>query len=289
MLSAQCLLLGFVSCVLVSQLVDFDYKAQQSCDMGAFMWNVVTTLFREYMGAGLIMIFYLVSLIYLWMREKRKFVRILFVYVPVVLLLLFFNPLFAKILYGLLGDEIYYRMLWLLPVTVTVAYTAASIYGSLSDRNRATFALAAAAGIAVSGSFIYNNQYFQKAENIYHVPDSVVHICDAIAVPGREIQAAFPLEMVQFVRQYDPTICMPYGREVTVDRWNKWSELPDEMEKETIDLSRLAPLAKEEGCHFVIIPEDKMIVGNPAEYHWEVFGRMDGYVIFRDTDYSLLL
>ena len=39
-------------------------------------------LFQEYMGTGLIMIWFLVSLLYLWVTEKRKYIRILFVYVP---------------------------------------------------------------------------------------------------------------------------------------------------------------------------------------------------------------
>lgn len=251
------------------------------------MWSTVINLFREYMGTGLIVILFLVSLIYLWVKEKRRDIRILFIYVPVILLLLFFNPLFAGLVYRFAGEEIYYRILWLLPITVTIAFAAATLYGQLSGRQKNIFALAAAAGIMASGSFIYSNPYFDKAENLYHVPDSVVHICDAIVVPGREVQAVFPLELVQYVRQYEPTVCMPYGREMTVERWYFQSDLLDEMEKETIDLSRLAPLAKEEGCHYIILPEDKEIKGNPAEYGWEMFGRTDGYVIYRDVTFSL--
>lgn len=251
------------------------------------MWSIATDLFREYAGSGLIVILYLLSLIYLWVKEERKYVRILFLYVPVILLFLYFNPLFAGVLSHLAEGEIYYRVLWLLPITVTIAFTASEIYNRLPDGRRMVFGLTAAVGIVVSGSYIYHNPYFQKAENLYHVPDSVVHICDAISVPGREVQAAFPLELVQFVRQYDPTICMPYGREMTVDRWHRWSELPSEMEKDTIDLDRLAPLAKAEGCHYVILPEDKLMTGVPADYSWEVFGRTDGYVIYRDTEFSL--
>lgn len=245
-------------------------------------------LFREYMGTGLIMILFLVSLIYLWVQEKRKYIRILFIYVPVILLCLFFNPLFTRLVYGLAGEEIYYRMLWLLPVTVTIAFAFVTLYGELAGKRKVLFALAAAAGIMVSGSYIYSNPYFQKAENLYHVPDCVVHICDAIVVQGREVQAAFPLELVQYVRQYEPTVCMPYGREMTVERWYyTWSDLLNEMERDTIDLSRLAPLAKREGCHYVILSEDKEVKGNPAEYDWEVFDRIDGYVIYRDTTFSL--
>lgn len=252
------------------------------------MWNMAMELFREYMGTGLIIILFLISLIYLWVQEKRKYIRILFIYTPVILLCLFFNPLFTWLVYSIAGEEIYYRMLWLLPVTVTLAFAAVTLYGQLSGKRKVVFALAAIAGIAFSGSFVYSNPYFREAENLYHVPDCVVHICDEIVVPGREVEAAFPLELVQYVRQYEPTVCMPYGREMTVERWHYFqSGLLNEMEQDTIDLSRLAPLAKEEGCHYVILSENKDIKGNPAEYEWEVFDRTDGYIIYRDTSFSL--
>lgn len=151
-------------------------------------------LFQEYMGTGLIMIWFLVSLLYLWVTEKRKHIRILFVYVPLVLLLVFFNPLVAKIISGLADGEIYYRILWLLPVTPVVAFTAVSLCGKLRGYLKYVGITAALILFMLSGSLIYRNPYFQKAENVYHVPQSVVDICDAIEVPGREVMAVFPGE-----------------------------------------------------------------------------------------------
>ena len=46
-------------------------------------------LFQEYMGTGLIMIWFLISLLYLWLTEKRKHIRVMFLYVPLVLLFVF--------------------------------------------------------------------------------------------------------------------------------------------------------------------------------------------------------
>ena len=39
------------------------------------MWKDIVILFREYMGTGLIVIWFVVSLIYLWINEKRKDLR----------------------------------------------------------------------------------------------------------------------------------------------------------------------------------------------------------------------
>ena len=64
------------------------------------MWSEITTLFRDYMGTGLIVIWFFVSAVYLFVVEKRKHIRILFLYVPANLLLIFLNPLFARLVYS---------------------------------------------------------------------------------------------------------------------------------------------------------------------------------------------
>jgi hypothetical protein len=248
--------------------------------------NHAIVLFREYMGTGLILIWFLLSVVYLFLREERKQVRILFVYVPIILLLLFFNPLFSKLMANYMGDEIYYRLLWLLPVTIVIAYTCVTICGRCFGRKRWLFGLLALAIIMVSGKYIYSNSYFKKAENLYHVPDSVVHICDAIEIPGREVTAVFPLDMVQYVRQYSPVVCMPYGREIIVESWNEWAiqnELCDAMEAETVRAEVLGELAREEGCIYIVVAESKDIQGSLTDAGYEVFLETDGYVVYKDV------
>lgn len=255
------------------------------------MWKDAVELFRNYMGTGLIVIWFLMALIYLLVNEKRKFVRILFVYMPVTLLLLYFNPLFAKLFFEVLDAEIYYRLLWLLPITPVIAYVYVCLCVRVRESRGKWAAGAAALGMAVliafSGSFIYNNQFFYKAENQYHMPESVVHICDAIIVPGREVMAAFPPEFVQFVRQYSPLVCMPYGRETIVERWGFESEIYDLITAEEIDLEALNRAVLEQRCHYVILHSSRRVKGDFADYKWELFCETDGYCVYR-TEYPLI-
>lgn len=251
------------------------------------MWNSGIVLFREYMGTGLIVILFLCALLYLFLKETRKPVRILFIYVPVLLLLVFFNPLVAKVIDVVADDEIYYRILWLVPITVVLAYTVAHIYNSLSGRKKSFFAIVAIIIVMISGSYIYSNPYFHKAENIYHVPQSVVEICESIEVEGREVQAVFPEELLQYVRQYSPVVCMPYGREQLVDRWNYYHELYQVMEADEIDADRITELAREYWTVYIILPEEKKINGNMEEYEFELFDTVEGYVIYKDATVDL--
>lgn len=249
-------------------------------------------LFREYMGTGLIVIWFLVCLIYLFLKEETKRIRVLFVYVPVVLLLFFFNPFFASLLTGYMGDEIYYRILWLLPITAVIGYACVTFAGMLGGRKKNCFVIALVLLTIVSGKYIYNNTFFGRAENLYHVPDSVVHICDAIEIPGREVTAVFPLELVQYVRQYSPVVCMPYGREILVENWNEWpvqSDLCDVMEADIIEARELGRLAREESCIYIVLPEEKELRGSLQDAGYEYFARMDGYVIYKDRFFDGIL
>lgn len=253
------------------------------------MWSEIAAVFREFMGTGLIVVLYLFCLVYLYLKEEKKYVRILFIYIPIGILLLFFNPLFAQLVYRAADEEIYYRILWLLPVTAGIAYTACHIIGKLQGKVKYGAAVGTAVIIMISGRCVYDSPYFTVAENLYHVPDSVVHICDSIIVPGREVMAAFPGEMLQYVRQYSSFVCMPYGRETLVERWNAGTELSQIMEQEPLNLEAAVPLLREQGCHYVILRAGRQILGDLKEFGWEIFGETDGYVIYRDTGIPLVI
>lgn len=246
------------------------------------MWEMTTDLFRGFMGTGLIMGWYLLALIYLWFTEKDRPRRIMLLYVPLVMLILYFNPLFARLVYQVVGDEIYYRILWLLPVTVVTAYAAAGVYGRLKGRKRYLFAVFSAVLVVVSGSCIYASPHFHRAENLYHMPREVVDICDAIRVEGREVMAVFPREMLSYVRQYTPLVCMPYGREMLVERWQTSNPLYDAMEAKVLDMDVILPLAKTYSSHFVIVPGYKKTIGNVEDYDFILVEQIDGYDIYQD-------
>lgn len=247
------------------------------------MWATVIELFRNYMGTGLVVAWFLMSLLYLYFKEADKGKRILFLYVPVILLLLFFNPIFIEIIYRFVGDEIYYRVLWLLPITVVLAYTVVDIKSRLQGAKGRIFLGMAILLVILSGSCIYSNTSFQRANNLNHIPQPVVNICEAIKVEGREVLAVFPDEMLIYVRQYSPVICMPYGREVLVKRWNRDDDLHAVLSKEVIRVDLVAELAKDYGCHYVILHQTRKLTGDMEDYDYILYDTIDGYDIYLDT------
>ena len=242
--------------------------------------------FRNYMGTGLVLILFLLALVYLFLFEDRKPRRILFIYLPVLVLLLFFNPLFVNLYVSLDGEETYFRICWLLPYLVVLPYTALLIAEKQTGKRAVCTALAAAALFAAAGKLVYSNPLYSRAENIYHVPESVVHICDALEVPGREVNAAFPAELILYVRQYSPMVCMPYGREVFMGVYDEMYEI---MESDEIDLERLLELTVQRVCHFIVFREDAEFVGEPAGMDLELVLKTDGYVVYRNNAVPLII
>lgn len=244
------------------------------------MWNGGFAVMQRYMGSGLMILWFVIALVYLFFKEEKKMNRVLFIYVPALTLLLFFNPLFTKIYFRAVGGNIYFRICWILPVTVVIAYAVLVIYQAIQEKKRKPFLAIVFCLIGVSGTLVYSNPLYSVAENAYHVPQAVVDICEAIELPGREVMAVFPREHLLYVRQYTSGVCMPYGRDYLDGAIN---DLAIVMDRDEIDVAKMSEMAKEVGCHYVVFSEEKLLLGDINEYDYELFDTIDGYVILKDT------
>lgn len=244
------------------------------------MWNSIIDLYQKYIGTGMIAGLLLVAVIYLLVTEKNKNTRIVFLYMPLMVLALFFCPLFAGVFNYFVGIEIYFRFMWLVPVAIILGYAAVKIIVSLNGKKRLIAGVAMGAIVMISGSFIYKNPDYPPAENVYHIPQDVVDICDAIRVEGREVVAAFPREHLLYVRQYSPHICMPYGRDAYIGEIQ--DNLFDTLEKDRIDAEKTVEYARARGCHYVIFSAEKQIIGEFEDYEYRLFDEIGGYLIYED-------
>lgn len=249
------------------------------------MWNKVIDLYEAYIGTGMIAGLFLVALIYLFFSEKNKTTRIVFLYMPVMVLALYFCPFFATIVYYFVGEEIYYRLLWLVPIVPVLAYAAVKVISDCKGKKR-FFVGAVLGGILIlSGKLVYKSPYYSVAQNPYHVPDTVVKLCDAISVEKKPVIAVFPGEFIQYVRQYNALICMPYGREALVESWNLKEELFYLLETNVLEAEKIAECARQKGCRFLIFSGEKEINGDFGDFGYELFDEIDGYVILKDSTF----
>lgn len=258
---------------------------------GIFMESVV--IFKNYAGGSYIMVLFLMALIYLLAAEKNKVRRAILVYTPLTLLLLFFFPIFRKGFVRLMGDGVtYYRVLWLIPMGVIIAYAGMKLafyisekYGKNGNMFKRLVLLALGAAIILCGKYVYSSPYMSKAENLYHLPQNVIDICDIIAPEEGEdrIWAVFPTELVYFVRQYDTNIQMPYGREMVEPVWDYYNDVHEVMNHPvTIDMEALLAVTRPKFCTYLVLPNNKKISEPPENFGLELLDTIDGYPVYYD-------
>lgn len=241
----------------------------------------ILTIWKNYAGTGSLLVLYVLGLFCIWRREERKEIRALLVWGSLLTAGLFSCPLFRQLFVRLLDSETYYRILWILPMGIVIAYAGILII----DRPFSVLILCFT--IMISGSLVYKSQYITPAENVYKLPQVVVDICEEIlpeeVTPDTRIIAVFPSELIHFVRQYSSDIRMPYGREMLVERWNNERELFDLMEAETYDVEWIADKAIQNYCRYVILNANKEKT-EPMENYEYVLDKVIGpYEIYRDT------
>lgn len=243
---------------------------------------------KLFFGNPFLLILLVASALYIAIFEKDLKKRIILGFLPILILIGFLLPV-TKIVYVAAFDEgsdTYYRILWLLPTYLVIGYASCKLIFSFEKKLYQRLALVAAVLVAVlSGSLVYMNQYMSVAENMYHIPQTAIDVCNVIAPEDGEprVRAAFPSELVHFVRQYDTDIIMPYGREMVVTQWDYYNAVYEVMEKpEIIDAEALLEATRQTGCSYIILHEERKIDKNLVSLGLELVDTVGGYRIYAD-------
>lgn len=247
---------------------------------GIFMESLV--IFKLYTGLKFLLVLTALAWIYLLIKEKDKRVRILFVYAPILILIIFLFPLTRKLFVAAgLDAETYYRILWTIPMGMMTVYGACSWWA----KHKRIGLIVTGILIILCGSLVYRSNYISKAENLYHIPDTVVSICDLIT-PREEnlrVTAVMPPELIHFVRQYDAKINMPYGREMLVARWDYYNEVYEVMEKpETIVIEDLLEATRKNYCQYIVLAPTRKTDIDPEKADLKLLAVVDGYRVYED-------
>ena len=75
---------------------------------------------KEYAGTGWLLVLYLIALVYLLIREKDRRARMMLVYLPLAVIVVFLLPPVYRLYSALEQTDTYYRFLWLIPMSVTI-------------------------------------------------------------------------------------------------------------------------------------------------------------------------
>lgn len=258
--------------------------------MLTYFMEIIET-FRSYCGSGILPVLFFAAAIYILITEKESWKKVVMGIVPLFILFMFFLPL-TKAVYEKVGmeDGTYYRLLWLLPMGADIAYAACKLF---DKHRRIGLAVSIAVVILCSGfNLVYRSQYITKAENKFHIPQAAINICAILDRNKTEerVWAAFPPELVYFIRQYDTDIMLPYGRDYVEAQWDYWNAVCEQMNvtsEEGYDVAALLEATRESKCSYVIlnmsIPTDE----DPVNEGLVLLAQTDGYAIYQDPTVDL--
>ncbi len=250
---------------------------------GIFMESWV--IFKQYGGNGFLLVLFIAALVYLLIAEKDWRKKIAIAIIPAIILIGYFIPLTRIAYVAILDDgaDTYYRILWLLPMSVCISYAGCKLFAN----HKRIGAVVLSAAIILCGSLVYKNQYVSKAENLYHIPQVVIDVCDVIKPEEGEprVRAVFPEEMIHFVRQYSTDILMPYGRDYIA--WNYYNAVHEAFEKtETINAEELISATRETKCRYIVMPVGRSIDRNLEDLGLILVKTVGNYNIYEDPKFD---
>ncbi len=243
----------------------------------------ILQVLNEYRGEGFLLILYCLALCYLLIREKEAVRRALLVYLPLIILALFFLPPVHALYVRLEDASTYYRILWLLPMSMSILYAALCLF----EKHLKIGLVVTALVLVLCGRLAYTQDQVVRAQNRLHLPPQALSVADTITNDMGDaafIKAAAPPELVPFIRQYDTRIRLAYGREMFTENWNYTfeSSVYEVMIKDEIRAEELVKATRENLCNYVIVNQSKKLAGDPEELGLILISRVDGYLVYRD-------
>lgn len=258
----------------------------------------ITTSYSQYVGNGIYMVLFFISLIFINIWERRRSAndirvrrsennRLLFQY-PLLTLVVIFNPLIAAGLIVLIDPEVYWRIFWILPVNICIAYSATVTVHIVPEKTRKMLVTGALLAIIIAGGqLIYSDKNYSQSANLYKLPSKTIQVCNFLKndTNGETIKVAVPPELVTTIRQYDADIQMPYGRggydNTNIENFKAW-QLYSFSQEDVLNLDVISQSLSFFGCNYLVLRLDQNISQeNKDKYGFEFAANTDSFNIYR--------
>ena len=177
--------------------------------------KLILNAFEYFIGTGLYFLLFGISILFVLFNKKvSKKVKIVFGFFSIIVLIMNFNPIFAKIYVKIQGDTTYWRVYWMFPFAISIAYMFTYIIFSARGKvNKAILIFIICALIIESGNFVYTSDNFQKVNNYYKIDDEVFDIVNYVSNDNCDYKKlAGPEDFEVYTRQIDGTIFLTTGR-----------------------------------------------------------------------------
>lgn len=182
----------------------------------------VQVCLKNYWGPCLFLVLFAAGLIWTIIAHKKQESRV-FLFYTLFLLLTAYNPFVVKYLIPKLKFENeYYRLFWILPVAIGVAYYAVRfIFLSKKMLLRVAAGILSVILLIACGSPLTSvMQDLKLPQNVYKVPDDLIFACNIIHEDSKEEnpRVVFDMNLNTLARQYDASLHLVLNRDAVIYR-----------------------------------------------------------------------
>lgn len=165
---------------------------------------------QQYFAGNILLLIAIIAMTYFASKKGWDF-RLMLIFTALVGILIF-NGFSYKLIQKLGEGDTYYRLLWILPVTMLAAWFFTEIWHSVKKWGKAVLIL-----ILVYALGLYNQipaaNWINIPDNIYQLSEEVIEVADIIDdhSEGKRVRMWDEGEIWYSIRQYNANICMPEG------------------------------------------------------------------------------
>lgn len=245
--------------------------------------RIVLERWLQYWGESAYLWIFCAAALYLFLfKRKKEYVKNVLLY-ELIILLIFWFPLTAAIIQKCLGQSVYWRILWLLMNVPVCALAIVELIKDKKSKVKALLLTVAIVLIAISGKSILKAGVYEKAHNYQKIPYEAVVVCDLVKNDAGEkkVHLAADDYLASYVRVYDASITMPYGRAGRGYVNKKSKKLYNEICSGEKNYALIAEYAKELECNYIVCSvSDSEGITIMEENGFCVIGSVNQYTIF---------
>ena len=246
--------------------------------------NSIVRAFSEYKGDGGYLAIFFIAILYMFLKrkDKKKNEIVFFLLYPIILLFVLMNPIFNKLVHPIF-NTIYFRLLWMLPLGIEIAYFIVSFINDQNSKmQKWVVGIVSVIVIISAGTFIYNAKNFQKVGNLYKLPDEGIRVTQLIGADDESYKKVIaPPSIIAIIPQIDSSVHLSNKREA-----ESYKKVPEIVAMSYGDLGELLKAATEKKCNYVIFEKTMWWNADIRDFGFKVFTETDNYIIYKDMEFE---
>lgn len=250
--------------------------------------ETVINMFEKYTGSGLHVYLLAGALVFLLFFLKNNKIKVILWVYTLLFVFIYACPFTAGIIIKFfIGRSVYWRMFWVLPSVVITAFAFAYLLERLSYRwMKAVVFCSLCVAIAVTGTFVFAEHNYNEEANRFKLPVEVPTVCHVIDEDAQDIgrvKVVVPNDLLCYIRQYDASFYMPYGRNAMrgENLTKNEQDLFGQMNAQNPDYAFLDSLLNEEGCTHLVWKGDEAYDAPFEALGYRLVNTVDQFRIYR--------